>query len=229
MAVHRKYKVISGVSATIPGKLILRLARVKDIAAITPDVQVQSADYQDSEMWRDTTRRRTALGCHGLHGAQPPAIAIVDSGIDASKTADFGDRVVASVNFSSLQPERRRRRRGPRHDGGRHRCGRVVRLPGAAPNGSARLVRTADENGMAYTSDVIAGVRLDPPEQGHVQHPRRELLARGRHRIELHVDPLDKAVEKLWFNGVVVVAAAGNYGTGDGPVRVSTPPATTRS
>src|SRR5213078_1528069 len=25
-------------------------------------------------------------------------------------------------------------------------------------------------------------------------------------------DPLDKAVEKLWFNGVVVVAAAGNYG-----------------
>ena len=26
-------------------------------------------------------------------------------------------------------------------------------------------------------------------------------------------DPLDKAVEKLWFNGVVVVAAAGNYAT----------------
>ena len=25
-------------------------------------------------------------------------------------------------------------------------------------------------------------------------------------------DPLDKAVEKLWFSGVVVVAAAGNYG-----------------
>src|SRR5204862_3630699 len=26
-------------------------------------------------------------------------------------------------------------------------------------------------------------------------------------------DPLDKAVEKLWFNGVVVVAASGNYAT----------------
>src|SRR5439155_22088292 len=26
-------------------------------------------------------------------------------------------------------------------------------------------------------------------------------------------DPLDQAVEKLWLNGVVVVAAAGNYGT----------------
>jgi serine protease AprX len=30
-------------------------------------------------------------------------------------------------------------------------------------------------------------------------------------------DPLDKAVERLWFNNVVVVAAAGNYGTPDGP------------
>jgi serine protease AprX len=30
-------------------------------------------------------------------------------------------------------------------------------------------------------------------------------------------DPLDKAVEKLWFSGVVVVASAGNYGTGTGP------------
>jgi serine protease AprX len=30
-------------------------------------------------------------------------------------------------------------------------------------------------------------------------------------------DPLDRAVEKLWFNGIFVVAAAGNYGNADGP------------
>jgi serine protease AprX len=30
-------------------------------------------------------------------------------------------------------------------------------------------------------------------------------------------DPLDKAVERLWFTNVVVVAAAGNYGKPDGP------------
>jgi hypothetical protein len=28
------------------------------------------------------------------------------------------------------------------------------------------------------------------------------------------IDPPDRAVEQLWFNGVTVVAAAGNYGTG---------------
>ena len=30
-------------------------------------------------------------------------------------------------------------------------------------------------------------------------------------------DPLDRAVEKLWFNGIVVVTAAGNYGTPGAP------------
>src|SRR5256885_5402860 len=33
-------------------------------------------------------------------------------------------------------------------------------------------------------------------------------------------DPLDRAVEKLWFGGVTVVAASGNYGVPTGPSRV---------
>ncbi|HYY33336.1 MAG TPA: S8 family serine peptidase, partial [Gaiellaceae bacterium] len=37
-------------------------------------------------------------------------------------------------------------------------------------------------------------------------------------------DPLDKAVEKLWFNGVVVVAAAGNYGVDGQPTTVAYAP-----
>ena len=42
-------------------------------------------------------------------------------------------------------------------------------------------------------------------------------------------DPLDRAVEQLWFNGVVVVAAAGNYAV-DGPAAGSSSlPATIRS
>ena len=37
-------------------------------------------------------------------------------------------------------------------------------------------------------------------------------------------DPLDKAVEKLWFSGVVVVAAAGNYGVDGLPTTVAYAP-----
>ena len=32
-------------------------------------------------------------------------VAIVDSGVDATKIGDFGTRIVASVNFSSLSPD----------------------------------------------------------------------------------------------------------------------------
>ena len=37
-------------------------------------------------------------------------------------------------------------------------------------------------------------------------------------------DPLDKAVEKLWFSGIVVVAAAGNYGENGKPTTVAYAP-----
>ena len=36
-------------------------------------------------------------------------------------------------------------------------------------------------------------------------------------RASVLFDPLDQAVEKLWLNGIVVVAAAGNYGTAGAP------------
>jgi serine protease AprX len=37
-------------------------------------------------------------------------------------------------------------------------------------------------------------------------------------------DPLDQAVEKLWFAGIFVVAAAGNYGSASGPSGVMNAP-----
>ena len=47
---------------------------------------------------------------------------------------------------------------------------------------------------------------------------------------QLPHDPLDQAVEKLWFNGVTVVAAAGNYGNRrHARAACATPRATTRS
>ena len=46
----------------------------------------------------------------------------------------------------------------------------------------------------------------------------------GDTQTSFQSDPLDKAVEKLWFNGIVVVAAAGNNGTGTGAVDMSAAP-----
>jgi serine protease AprX len=246
VAVRRSFKVISGVSATLPGKLILRLAKVHEIAAITPDVQVQSTDYQDNEIWRETADFSSlwtgtpAVPCAtdpetGLNlneacvptpagpAPQAPTIAIVDSGIDASKTADFGNRVLASVTFSSSSP-------GATGDGEGHgtmvagiAAGAAPDHMGAAPNAPLVSVRTADANGMSYTSDVIAGIDWILQHKDAYNIRVANFSIAGSVASSFTVDPLDQAVEKLWFNGIVVVAASGNHGTGDGPVPIYAP------
>ena len=87
-----------------------------------------------------------------------------------------------------------------------------------------------DDNGVARTSDVIAACQwiLANKDKYNIRVANFSLhSATASHFFR---DPLDQAVEKLWFNNVVVVAAAGNYGNADRPERrARTRPATTRS
>ena len=154
---------------------------------------------------------------------QAPAIAIVDSGIDSSKVADFGNRVVASVNFSSTSP-------GATGDAEGHgtmvagiAAGASSAHPGVAQNAPLVSVRTSDANGMSYTSDVIAGVDWILQHKDAYNIRVANFSIAGGVASSFTVDPLDKAVEKLWFSGIVVVAAAGNHGSADGPVPIYAP------
>src|SRR5207245_10328288 len=88
----------------LTGKDGLELARHPHVLAITPDAPTTEQDYQDNEMWRlsaDVEPLWTGRG--NSRAPQAPAIAVVDSGIDASRP-DFADRVVASVDLPSLAP-----------------------------------------------------------------------------------------------------------------------------
>jgi serine protease AprX len=249
--VRRKFHVISGVSATLPGKLILRLARVRDIAAITPDAQMQSTDYQDSEMWRQTADVAPLWDAMAASGSpavpcaidpdtglqldeacvptpagpapQAPAIAIVDSGIDTSKVADFGNRVVASMNFSSADPNAVGDAEGHGTMVAGIAAGGSSDYPGVAPNAPLVSVRTSDASGMSYTSDVIAGIDWILQNKDAYNIRVANFSIAGTVASSFTVDPLDQAVEKLWFNGIVVVTAAGNHGTGDGSVPMYAP------
>ena len=96
-------------------------------------------------------------------------------------------------------------------------AGTAAGYAGAAPQAKLVSLDVMDDNGMARTSDVIAAA------QWIYEHKNEKNIRVANFSLHSTVpsnftnDPLDKAVEKLWFAGVTVVAAAGNYGKPDGP------------
>src|SRR5712691_11634506 len=92
----QRFLTVAGVDAVVSGKDLLKLARSPHVLSITPNAPLKTAAYQDSTMWRDST------DFAGLpaSSAASPAIAIVDSGVEAR--AAFGSRIVASINICSL-------------------------------------------------------------------------------------------------------------------------------
>ena len=73
-------------------------------------------------------------------------------------------------------------------------------------------MRVASSNGEALTSDIVAAADwiLANKAQYNIRVANFSLAGTSEASFRFH--PLDRAVEKLWLNGVVVVAAAGNHG-----------------
>ena len=227
--VKKRFLTIAGVSASVSGADILKLAKYPHVAAITPDVKVKSAGYADSTMWQDSTDMAILQNSFDPNtgeitgpAPQAPTIAIVDSGVQ--DRADFAGRLVARVSFCSLCSS------GNADDEEGH--GTMVagvaagagKYAGGAPNAKLVSIRTANANGESRTSDVIAAA--DWIAQNAKQYGIRvaNFSLAGAAETSFRVDPLDKAVERLWFDGIVVVAAAGNHGSATGPVSMSYAP-----
>ncbi|CAN5347819.1 hypothetical protein BH18ACT12_BH18ACT12_12510 [soil metagenome] len=91
-----------GVAVELTGAQILALAADKHVTAITSDARVRlSAAPTSNEKWPHVTGV-TKYWATGVNPGSPAAtIAIVDSGIEASRP-EFGGRVVAVVNLTTL-------------------------------------------------------------------------------------------------------------------------------
>jgi serine protease AprX len=213
------------------GGALLGLARNSHILTITPDAAIVSTSYENSEMWRESTHvDQLWSGIDSLTGLaasapQAPAIAIVDSGVDTTRVADFGSRVVASVNLSSLAPNATGDDQGHGTMVAGIAAGASPAHPGAAPNAPIVSIRTSDGEGRSVTSDVIAAADWILANAAQYDIRVVNFSLSGSVETSFRFDPLDKAVERLWFSGIVVVAAAGNHGAADGPVSMSYAPA----
>ena len=96
-------------------------------------------------------------------------------------------------------------------------AGSAPDLAGASPGAPLVSIKVMNDQGMAKTSDVITACQwiLDNKAKYNIRVANFSL--HSGYSTNFYRDPLDQAVEKLWFNNVVVVAAAGNYGTATGP------------
>src|SRR3954454_19763535 len=214
-----KFATVDGVQASISGKDLLKLASNSHVSAITRNVPVRATAYEDSTMWQDSTDmsiRQNAFDPNTgeIMGPAPqaPAIAIVDSGVEAR--SDFGGRLVASVNLCSLCTD------GSSADQEGH--GTMVAgiaagsgaYAGGAQNAPIVSIKTANADGQSRTTDVVAAADwiLQNAKRYNIRVANFSLA--GASDTSIRFDPLDRAVEALWLNGIVVVAAAGNHGQG---------------
>lgn len=84
---------------------------------------------------------------------------------------------------------------------------------GTAPDANLISVKVADDTGHATTLDAIYGLQFVVDHKDDYNIQVVNLSFRSTSAESYRTDPLDAAVEQAWFDGITVVAAAGNLGT----------------
>ena len=230
--INGQFKDVNSFSATVPAAIADRLnhdGRVKGITINAPvkfEGTVTSATLANRY---NTISRVPALAWNGKNldgtGVQ---VAVIDSGVwphddlvqnSPYVPANTGNRLVSLyTNPLATDPLD--------HVGhGTHVAGIVAgngydsagQYIGVAPNALIVGVKVSNDLGSANEGDVISGLEWVYQANQHGMHIRViNLSLSSTVPQSYNQSALDAMVEKLWFSGVVVVAAAGN---GNGPVQ----------
>jgi serine protease AprX len=216
----RRFGIIDGFAGQIRAKDLEKLERIEGLI-VTEDAPVRpqallplptsSTDQTSGQLWTHES------GVNKLwSNAKAATIAIVDSGVDASKP-DIAGRVKAQVSFvTSAYPNAAGDGRGHGTFVAGIAAGSAAGYAGAAPNADIVSLDVMDDRGAGKTSDVIAAAEWIYQNKAAYNIRVANFSLHSGAVNHFWLDPLNVAVEKLWHSGVVVVAAAGNYGTSNG-------------
>jgi serine protease AprX len=141
-------------------------------------------------------------------------VAIIDSGVNGQK-ADFGSRIVKTVKFS---PNANYASDGFGH--GTHIMGIIGgsgsqssgTYIGVAPKVDLISIKVSDDTGAGSSSDVVAALQWILDNRATYNIRVVNISLNSAVNESYHTNPINAAVEILWFNGVVVVVSAGNIG-----------------
>ena len=220
----RKLDLINGISLDLKANRLAQLAKLPGLT-ITPDAPAHPTGqtFTSKQLWVANTgidklwNAPVANSTKTQSDLTAPTIAVVDSGVDASKVADFGARVIQQVNLTTLPNNSAGDGRGHGTFVAGVAAGQAPGYAGASPKSNIVSLDVMDDTGTARTSDVIAAAQWILANKDKYNIKVANFSLHASNSSSFTHDPLDKAVEKLWFGGVTVVAAAGNYGLANGP------------
>ena len=214
----RNLDVIKGAHYSVPVESLDALADDPDVVYISPDRRLNGALDNTAAAVNAKVAWQSGWDGTGI------GVAVLDSGItghtDLYSTGGGGGklRIIYSQDFVG----------GGTNDyygHGEHVAGIIAgsgkssnystyarTFKGIAPNANLINLRVLDQNGQGTDSGVIAAIQVAINLQSKL-HIRVMNLSLGRQVFESYtLDPLCQAVEAAWKAGIVVVAAAGNYG-----------------
>src|SRR6266571_2195780 len=213
-----KLDFIKGAHYSVPVESLDALADDPDVAYISPDRRLSGALDQTAAAVNANVAWQSGWDGTGI------GVAVIDSGIndhpDLYSTSGYSGRtrITYSQDFVG----------GGTYDyygHGEHVAGIIAgsgkgsngstyfrTFKGIAPNANLINLRVLDQNGQGTDSGVISAIQVAINLQSKL-HIRVMNLSLGRQVFESYKqDPLCQAVEAAWKAGIVVVAAAGNYG-----------------
>jgi serine protease AprX len=220
--VKRQFHALRSVSASLTGAGLLRLAKRPGIFAITLNSGI-TASVKNPQKWPGGPEIDWFWGSSSAKSTQAATIAIVDSGVDNSNN-QFGSRLLTQVDLTSLAPSVRADGRGH----GTFVAGIAAsagHFGGAAPDANLVSLKVFNDLGQGMTSDVLSATDWILQNKDRYNIRVANFSLQSGISTSFRFDPLDRAVEQLWQAGIVVVVAAGNYGTAGTPSGVLFSPA----
>ncbi len=218
--VVRSLPIVDAVAAVLPAGALV------PGTVVTPDVPLRPSATDTTPATAVPSVYRQATGATGLAPARTSVtVAILDTGISSvgalgSKILPVPDPVTgqsgACANFSSEKGDC-----ADNYGHGTFLAGLVAGegdYPGMDPAARLVSIKVGSRDGSADTSQVLAGIQyaVSFKDQLGIKVLNLSLGTNSTH--DYRKDPLNRAVEKAWRAGLVVVVAASNRGPADGTI-----------
>ncbi len=220
--------IIHAVTVAMTAEQAVRLSTHPSVKWVSPDAPMQStACPQCVDTSRLASAYIDAINANDIWNTSPyiqgktVGVAVIDSGINPNGdlyTQSGANRLVANVRFNSDYNQ-------STSDGyghGTHVAGILAgdgsesngKYIGVAPLANIIDVKVSNDNGSARMTDIVAGLEWVLKNKNVYRIRVVNISLNSTVAESYHTSPLDAAVEILWFNGIVVVVSAGNYGSG---------------